>query len=334
MTDAVREQVLGYLLGALDDAEMEQVRARLESEEAYRQEWIALGRHLQHLEAVRSAAGAPPSGLAQRTCQFIFSQIKSTPRRLPRRAISPQSAPPSRASGVRLLDVAAAAVVFVLAGALTFPAIQSSRFHSRLAVCSDNLRELGTMLTAYSEANHGRFPAVPTEGKLAAAGVYAPLLARSGLLADARRLVCPDSSLAAAGDFRVPTIAELQAADTTTLARLRQQMGGSYGYCIGYVDHGAFEPTRNLHRAGFAMMADAPCEDRPGRQSDNHGGRGQNVLFEDGHVQFLTTSRPSGARDDIFANDDDEVAAGVHQDDSVIASSGVTPVIYVKGARN
>ena len=61
-------------------------------------------------------------------------------------------------------------------------------------------------------------------------------------------------------------------------------MGGSYGYCIGYVDQGVYQPTRNLGRPGFAIMADAPCEDRPGRQSDNHGGRGQNVLFEDGHV--------------------------------------------------
>ena len=37
--------------------------------------------------------------------------------------------------------------------------------------------------------------------------------------------------------------------------------------------------------------------------------------------------------DDIFANDDDLVAAGVHRDDSVIASSGVMPIIYVKGTR-
>ena len=292
MTDAVREQVLGYLLGALDDAERERVRARLESEEAYRLEWIALGRQLQQLEAYRSAAEVPP-GLAQRTCQFIFAQIKPAPRRLPRRAISPQSAPPSRSSRVHFLDIVAAAVVFVLAGTLTFPALQNGRFHSRVTTCRDNLRELGTMLTAYSQAHDGRFPQVPTEGKLASAGIYAPLLARGGLLSEARRVVCPDSSLAAAGDFRVPTIAELQAADAATAARLRQQMGGSYGYCIGYLDHGVFEPTTNLHRAGFALMADAPREDRPDRQSDNHGDRGQNVLFEDGHVQFLTASRPA-----------------------------------------
>ncbi len=110
-------------------------------------------------------------------------------------------------------------------------------------------------------------------------------------------------------------------------------MGGSYGYCIGYLDQGVYQPTKNLGRAGFALMADAPREERPDRQSANHGGRGQNVLFEDGHVQFLASSRPAGMTDDIFANDDDLVAAGVHRDDSVIASSGVMPIIYVKGTR-
>ena len=102
-------------------------------------------------------------------------------------------------------------------------------------------------------------------------------------------------------------------------------MGGSYGYCIGYMDNGVLHATKNLGRENFAIMADAPREERPDRQSADHGGRGQNVLFEDGHVGFLTSSRPSGWSDDIFANDRNQVAAGVHRDDSVIVSSGVAP---------
>ena len=37
MTDRVRQQVLDYLLGVLDDSEMEAVKARLESDPVYRQ---------------------------------------------------------------------------------------------------------------------------------------------------------------------------------------------------------------------------------------------------------------------------------------------------------
>ena len=219
--------------------------------------------------------------------------------------------------------------MFLVAAALTLPAIQSSRFHARLSACRDNLRELGVSLAGYSRANHDYFPRVPVEGKLASAGIYAPTLLHEGFLTEARRVCCPDSPLADAGPAHVPTLAELQASAPEQAARLRQQMGGSYGYCIGYVDHGVLCPTKNLNRPGFAILADAPREERSDRQSANHGGRGQNALFEDGHVEFLATSRPAGRIDDIFANDDNLVAAGMHRDDSVIASSGVAPIVYV-----
>jgi hypothetical protein len=331
MTDPVQEQVLGYLLGALDDAEMEQVRARLEREPAYQQAWATLRRRLRELDAAETKF-AHPAGLAERTCRFIFARSKPSPHPATRRrALSPLAAPAARASRFSWLDLTVSLAVFLLAGLLTLPAIETSRFRARLATCRDNLRELGTMLAAYSQSNQGYFPRVPTQGNLAAAGVYAPTLAQRGFLTEMRRVVCPDSPLADQGNFRLPTLAELQAADAQQAAALRQQMGGSYGYCIGYMDDGVFCPTKNLGRANFAIMADAPREELPDRQSADHGGRGQNVLFEDGHVQFLTSSQPSGWSDDIFANDRNQVAAGVHRDDSVIVSSGVAPIVYVKG---
>ena len=333
MTDPVQEQLLGYLLGALDDAEMEQVRARLEREEPYQRAWATLRRQLKELDAVQTKFAHPP-GLAERTCRFIFARSKPSP--LPaqrRREISPLAAPASWASRFNWLDMTVSLAVFVVAGLLILPAIQTSRFSSRLATCRDNMRELGTALAGYSQANQGYLPSVPTQGNLAAAGIYAPTLLQGGFLTDARRVVCPDSPLAEQGNFRMPTLAELQAADAQQAAVLRQQMGGSYGYCIGYMDNGVLHATKNLGRSNFAIMADAPREERPDRQSADHGGRGQNVLFEDGHVDFLTSSQPSGWSDDIFANDRNQVAAGVHRDDSVIVSSGVAPIVYVKGDR-
>jgi hypothetical protein len=329
MTDPVREQVLGYLLGALDDAEMEQVQELLQTDETYRHEWAALRRKLDQLDAAQPDY-TPPRGLAERTCQFVLARTKPSPRRSSRgQSISPQAAPPNWAHRIGWLDMTVALSVFIVAGLLTLPAIQSSRFNSRLATCSDNLRELGTSLCAYSRSHNDCFPRVPTEGKLAAAGIYAPTLLQGGYLTQPKRLVCPDSPLADKGIFRVPTLDQIQAASDDEAAKLRQQMGGSYGYCIGYLDNGTFRATKNLQRPGFALMADAPREDRPDHQSDDHGGRGQNVLFEDGHVGFLTSSHPSALADDIFANDNNLVAAGLQRDDSVIASSGVTPVLYV-----
>ena len=67
-------------------------------------------------------------------------------------------------------------------------------------------------------------------------------------------------------------------------------------------------------------MSDSPS-DRADHQSQNHGGWGQNVLFENGGVKFLTKSKPDGSGDDIFTNDAGQVAAGLQQNDSVVAQA-------------
>ena len=110
-------------------------------------------------------------------------------------------------------------------------------------------------------------------------------------------------------------------------------MGGSYGYCLGHFRNGAYEGTRNRQRSGFAIVADAPSPDQPGHQSRNHGGRGQNVLFEDGHVVFLTCSKPNDSADDIFVNDAGLVAAGLHENDAVIGPSDASPLVELKAGR-
>jgi hypothetical protein len=232
-------------------------------------------------------------------------------------------------SRLRWIDAAVLAAIVLLVSAVIWPAILGSRFQARLAACTDNLRELGLALTSYSRNHDDTFPAVPAEGRLAAAGVYAPVLVSGGYLTDSRRVVCPESPEALGRDLQIPTVEQFQSLSDQEAARLRRQMGGSYGYCIGHLEHGRLVPTRNLGRTYFAVMADAPSDALADRQSLNHAGRGQNVLFEDGHVGFVTGSRSPGTTDDIFANDDHMVAPGIQPDDSVIAGSGTPPIIYV-----
>jgi hypothetical protein len=329
MSDRARENVLGYLLGALDDSEMEEVAVRLEVDPVYQRQLLEVRRRLAPLQALENEAAEcqPPKGLARRTCDFVFAYV---PRPQPAaQRISPCAAAPCRASSrVRWIDALVAAVVFILASAVIWPAVHDSRFQARLTTCQDNLRELGMALTSYSRAHDGRFPAVPAEGRLAAAGVYAPMLVSEGYLSEPRRVLCPESPQASGRDLQIPTVEELQGVGENEAAQLRGQMGGSYGYCIGHLEHGVLLPTKNLGRNYFALMADAPSDALPNHQSLNHGGRGQNVLFEDGHVAFATTSQPAGS-DDIFSNDDHLVAAGIHRDDSVIAGSGTAPIVYV-----
>jgi hypothetical protein len=333
MSHPVREQLLGYLLGALDDSEVESLEGLLQADPELRRELACLRRQLQALEAAVEDHGPPP-GLARRTCDFVFAHARPAPaapeRRLPgrRRSMAPETTPSGRPGRLSWLDSVVSVTILLVAGMVVLPAIFSSRFQARLVQCQDNLRVLGVSLTDYSRRHAGYFPQVPATGKLAAAGVYAPTLVSAGLLPEARIVICPDSPLAIQTDMAVPTLEQLQAAVEREAARLRRHMGGSYGYCIGHVENRVLVPTRNLGRERFAIMADAPS-DLPEHQSLNHGGRGQNVLFEDGHVMFLTTSQPCDSDDDIYSNDHHLVAPGDHCNDSVIAPSDVAPVIYV-----
>ena len=57
------------------------------------------------------------------------------------------------------------------------------------------------------------------------------------------------------------------------------------------------------------------------------------MLFENGSVQFLTTSKSPGSQDDIFTNDDGKVAAGLNPNDSVLGSSSTAPITFVNAER-
>ncbi len=344
MTDPLQQQLLGHLLGALDDDEAKSVADRLKSDPQFRQELDRLQRQVAPLEAAREQFPVPP-GLAERACAFVAAAIdqadpvpepepRADDRPVPRSKsarmpMTPETNSPSWISRIRWADVVMALSVFCVAAFLTIPAIQAARFNARKAACQDNLRQLGMAMNQYSDNNQGYFPFVPPEGKLAAAGIYAPVLARDGYLTEPERLVCPDSPLADKDGFRIPPVEEIQAAGREELADLRRRMGGSYGYSLGHMEGERYSGTKNLGRSSFALMADAPGLARSRLQTDNHGGKGQNVLFEDGSLRFVATPKPNDLFDDFFRNDNGEIAAGLHRADSVIGSSATPPITYV-----
>ena len=352
MADCVQEQLLGYLLGALEDSERESIEEQLRDNPKLLRELASARENLLPLW-VTQPDFVPPSGLVMRTCRYVASHSEPRAKPAPARpapAVSADVATGKRAATPALqadptsiaaasgnpvgywswLDLAVVVGIVMAVSLLIFPAIQSSRFNARLAACQDNLRELGLALTQYSEKHEDYFPQVRDRGRLAGAGIYAPVLLYDGFLNDPRRVVCPGSPLAEDGQFHVPSLDELLAAVGEERDRLHGSMGGSYGYVLGYVEDGRYRSTRNMRRPYFALMADVPSTDLPCYQSVNHSGRGQNVLFEDGRVTFLSMPKPHERADDLFVNESGMVAAGNHQDDSVIASSASVPLIFVK----
>ncbi|MFV1966977.1 MAG: hypothetical protein ACC628_16245, partial [Pirellulaceae bacterium] len=147
------------------------------------------------------------------------------------------------------------------------------------------------------------------------------------LLGDGWNL-CPG----AAGDdstrrSHIPTPTELRAARGASLVQYQRTMGGSYGYTLHYVAYGRYHCVKVSDRPTYAIMADAPSHSRGGLRSANHGRCGQNVLYEDGHIQYLTQCAIDDCRDPIFLNDQGIIAAGSHRDDAVIGHSSARPLL-------
>lgn len=340
MVDRAQEQLLGYLLGALEESEQESVEHELEENPKLLRKLAAVRASLQPLW-VAQPDFVPPHDLAARTCDLVSryprTRANATHDALRNRTQKAASEAKPLVADVDAgawggvsswLDVAVGAGIVVAMSLLVFPAIQNSRFNSRLAECKDRLRQLGLAVTQYSETHDRYFPPVYDRGKLAGAGIYAPVLMSDGYVDGPECFLCPGSPLARMHPFRVPTLEQMLSASPDELARLRGSMGGSFGYNLGFLENGRYHSTRNLRRPYFALIADAPCIALPGYQSANHDNRGQNVLFEDGRVMFYSVPKPHDRADDVFVNEWGMIDAGMHRNDSVIGASASVPHVH------
>lgn len=321
MSDPLCYQLLGHLLGALDDDEHQRVEARLERDEEGCREWIRWRQRLAPLEAVRPDF-EPPAGLAQRTCRFVAScaPIAAGFRAwTAKRHMSPDPAPPCRTDRIGWFDVIVVALLVMTAGAVVLPAIDSSRFEARVASCQDRLRQFGVALRQYCLDQQSELVELASNGRLTRAGVFAASRLRNGELGDDGRGLCPDAWLAAQGALRAfapaaTTSNELQR-PTTSVAGVRvtgweatgPQSRGFLGIDGSNLDwpgtsrNGTREGWRFLPSpAEMPLLADAPSADLPGQDCSSHGGRGRNVLFEDGRVAFLPVATPADVTDRSF----------------------------------
>jgi hypothetical protein len=145
-------------------------------------------------------------------------------------------------------------------------------------------------------------------------------------------LVCPASQLADSLRVRgivvrVPTREELMSAEGERLDLLRRLMGGSYAYRIGYIDRGRYCVVRIRGSGRMPLMADAPSLHLVDFQSSNHGGAGQNVLYDDGRVVYLTHCTSANCNDKLFVNDAGYRTPGTAPNDAVLFPSDVGPDI-------
>jgi len=192
-----QRQLLGYLLGALDDAERERIHQRLASDPGLGAELARVEESLEPLRAV-PRAHQPPPGLAARTCRTVFAYSEALtgrmrearavrrPARERARAMSPAAVPPTSTASWGWSDLVVAVGVFLAVASVIFPAIQHSRMNMRLVSCQNNLRQIGVTQAqfrqSWPEPVAGPVPGAP----VATRGVPLASLFRDAASADAK----------------------------------------------------------------------------------------------------------------------------------------------------
>lgn len=323
MTKPNDENLIGYLLGALEPEQNARMEQQLERDPDLRRRLNVLDDRLHAMCPPEVEGSDPPAGLSEKTCDTI-DEYEET------RKARPPSASHGRNSEIRgwsFVDMAVAGGVCLTVSLLFFPAIVNSRFEARSKACQNNLRQLGVALELYNSDHHDEFPAARSEGNGACAGYFAPVLKDCGLLEEPKILICPSSSLASEVDhWYVPACDEVRRARGRRLILLQRTMGGSYAYTMGYTANKQLRPTQNLRRTTFVIVADSPNRELAVQGSPNHGTRGQNVLVEDFSVQFVSTCALGELDNSYYLNRHGQPHAGVDVDDCVVGSSGTPPL--------
>ncbi|QDT70527.1 hypothetical protein MalM25_34750 [Planctomycetes bacterium MalM25] len=314
------EILLRYHFGDLDACEREAFEQRLRDEPGLSERLEALRRCLEKNGEPcdeQTAPAEPPNELAERTAHSVLAWK--------------DEAPCGGRKRFSLTEAVAIGGCAMLVGALIVPALYAARVSARRAECSNNLRLVGQGLHRYAGQHGGHFPSI---GRYENAGFFTVKLAEHGYLdrpTFEKALLCPSSELAnqvavQKASVVVPSLDDLRRANDSLFDRLVRLMSGSYAYNFNYSAAQLEKCPDKKPLCQLPIMADAP---RRGCKvsffSENHGECGQNVLFHDGGVRFVSGCWAPEVEDHLYLNDAGQVAAGERPDDAVLAPSEATP---------
>jgi hypothetical protein len=337
----MRDQLVRYLLGELNPQEQEQLEAELrdspelQRELAYLQACLPGGCEreddLEDEDFSAPIAAGTRSGLCERTLGRICGDGACDDRPRDGAEIAAAYDAPTCTPSWSLADLTVAGGVFLAISMLFLPALRQSRDAARRNNCADNMRQLGVMLVSFADQHCNFFP---ISARHENAGMFAVHLLEDGYAGQeelSELLLCRSSPIAEAVDRKqlaifVPNMCDLSGADCKQRCAWKKTMGGSYAYQFGYMDEDRYCAIRNEGSCRKAILADGPSNELEHHTSANHGGCGQNTLFQDCHVAFVTSSTlPEAQRDLIYLNDAGQEAAGLDRFDTVLGRSDATP---------
>jgi hypothetical protein len=331
---AMDENLVGYLLKALDSETQREVEAHVRAQPEAARKLELLRQALEPL-AADSQSIEPPPGLRIRTLAGIAEyRCRDFPR--------PFEAPPIRSrtparTWWRRADVLVAAALLLIVLPLIPPGLNRLRQQRGIVECQNNLHHIYKALWDYSDRHGGALPCVEDQPPRYVAGIVIPILREENLLSPEVSVGCP-----ANGRYPPPPISieelqrEVEAGQMAQFMESARRLAGCYAYTLGYRDaqhrlHGLHigpdQPSDHL-----PIMGDRPPFEQTNYRafpammnSPNHNDAGQNVLFLSGRVIF-SKSRTVGVNgNDIYLNLNKLPEAGVDRWDSVLGASDFCP---------
>jgi hypothetical protein len=336
------EDLIGYLLGALEADEQTAVEARLQTAPDFLIRLEQLRLAFLPLEADREPA-APPFGLAERTIarlstylverenltqkpiktgslSGILQAVIEQPPELhseSERALSvtakdrpvlqaPREEPETRALGGRLRpDLIVACGIAFFACGLLFSAIGKVRSHYQLLLCQANLQKLHNGLVGYADTHEGNYPQI---GADETADSFATTLINAGQLPEGYQAGCPVSSPDGSSNPNRYTYSLGFRSPNGTLTGLHRSEDGLDEHDLLPIS--ADYPTASANPLPGPLCAHSPY---------------MNVLFIGGNVRITNSPFIGPNGDDIYRNIFDQVAAGVNRSDVVLGRPGDKP---------
>ncbi|MEM9412772.1 MAG: hypothetical protein AAGA30_16795, partial [Planctomycetota bacterium] len=327
MKEPTQEDLLGYVLGALDAEQHQQIQELIDSDPQLDEKLLAVKSKIAPLEWLDENSGTRP-GLARRTIELVANQSAVESVTVGPAKVAPFESTSTldvlgRNSNWSMRDLLVAAASLAILASLLFPVVSYAKQQSNIIACSNNLRSIGTSLAAFSENNHGRFVEIPTDGPLSFAGIVAPILKEAQVIEDDNVFTC--KAVSRDKPFLIPTTSQIKLCSTADQRdHFRKISSGDYGYSFGHMDGDKYVSPRSLGRSNVVIAADKPSTIEIGGPSQNHGGYGQNCLMEDFSVRFVKGN--AIANDPIYVNAYNVVAPGVDARDSVIGASHLSPL--------
>jgi prepilin-type processing-associated H-X9-DG protein len=326
----MEKDLLGYALKALEPHEQAAVEAYLHTHPEAQVRLEAMRHALEPLSwdpqeppapdlAARTLALLPPVPIAAGPAPGdVLLRTWRPTRRLAELVMAASAA----------VLVVGAVVVWIARARQQAPGGEASPVH--VVECKANLQKLYIALHAYADLHNRQFPNVAhtlDQPQRNVAGLVYPILYDARLLTPDVSVRCPGAVGLGVSPYNLNDVRSMGPGEFDSWAvHLRH----SYAYSLGYKGTSGMILSLRLDdgkpMASLPLMADsAPRDPRLGGNSPHHGGLGQNVLYCDGHVAFVTTRNVGLNQDDIYLNRAGKVGAGLDWSDTVLSSSLAVP---------